>query len=113
MTEPVFTRMNDGYRWLLTRALRAPLIVLAVGVAVSFLAFGLFGGLKKEFSPIEDRGAIIVRIIAPEGASLDYTRDRVKEVERELLPFQEKGIIASITSQLAPVSRGPRRSTRA
>ncbi|MET0427283.1 MAG: efflux RND transporter permease subunit, partial [Microvirga sp.] len=40
--------------------------------------------------------------IAPEGASLDYTRDRVKEVERELLPFQEKGIIASITSQLAP-----------
>ena len=95
LTEPVFTRMNDGYRWLLTRALRAPLIILAVGVAVSFLAFGLFNSLKQEFSPIEDRGAIIVRIIAPEGASLDYTRDRVKEVERELLPFQEQGIIAS------------------
>ncbi|MET0430624.1 MAG: efflux RND transporter permease subunit, partial [Microvirga sp.] len=102
LTEPVFTKMNDGYRWLLTRALRAPLIILAGGVAVSFLAYGLFNGLKQEFSPIEDRGAIIVRIIAPEGASLDYTRDRVKEVERELQPFMDKGVVASITSQLAP-----------
>lgn len=102
MTEPFFTGMNNVYRRLLSRALQAPLVILAMGIAVSFSAYGLFQMVPKEFAPTEDRGAIIIRINAPEGASLDYTRDRVKEVERELLPYQEKGIIASITSQVAP-----------
>jgi len=102
MTEPFFTGMNNVYRRLLSRALKAPLIILAMGVAVSLSAYGLFKIIPQEFAPTEDRGAIIVRISAPEGASLDYTRERVKEVERELLPYQEKGIIASITSQVAP-----------
>jgi len=102
MTEPFFTGMNNVYRRLLSGALKAPLVILAMGVAVSLSAYGLFKMIPQEFAPTEDRGAIIVRISAPEGASLDYTRERVKEVERELLPYQEKGIIASITSQVAP-----------
>jgi multidrug efflux pump len=102
MTEPLFLKMNNGYRWLLSRALRAPLIILAFGGAVSLTAFAFFQMIPKEFSPTEDRGAIIVRIDAPEGSSLDYTRERVKEVEREILPYQEKGIVTSITSQVAP-----------
>ncbi|HST94832.1 MAG TPA: efflux RND transporter permease subunit [Microvirga sp.] len=102
MTEPFFTGMNNVYRRILSRALKAPLVILALGVAVSFSAYGLFQMVPKEFAPTEDRGAIIVRIDAPEGASLDYTRERVREVERELQPYQERGIVASITSQVAP-----------
>ncbi len=102
MTEPFFTGMNNVYRRILSRALKAPLVILALGVAVSFSAYGLFQTVPKEFAPTEDRGAIIVRIDAPEGASLDYTRERVREVERELRPYQERGIVASITSQVAP-----------
>jgi multidrug efflux pump len=102
MTEPFFTGMNNVYRRLLSWALKAPLVILAMGVAVSFAAFGLFKMVPKEFAPTEDRGAILIRIGAPEGASLEYTRERVKEVERELLPYQEKGIVTSITSQVAP-----------
>jgi len=102
MTEPVFTRMNDGYRWLLSRALKAPLVILACGFVVSLLAYNFFQVLPKEFAPTEDRGAIIIQIQAPEGASLDYTRARVQEVEKELVPYQEKGIVLSVTSQVAP-----------
>jgi multidrug efflux pump len=102
MTEPFFTGMNNVYRRILSQALKAPLVILALGVAVSFSAYGLFQMVPKEFAPTEDRGAIIVRIDAPEGASLDYTRERVREVERELQPYQERGIVASITSQVAP-----------
>ncbi|MCB8822331.1 efflux RND transporter permease subunit [Microvirga rosea] len=102
MTEPFFTGMNNVYRRLLSRALKAPLVILALGVAVSFAAYGFFQIIPKEFSPTEDRGAIIVQVSAPEGASLDYTRERVKEVEKQILPYQEKGIVASITSQVAP-----------
>ncbi|MGO4388105.1 efflux RND transporter permease subunit [Microvirga sp. 2YAF29] len=102
MTEPVFQKMNNGYRWLLSRALRIPLVILSVGFLVSLSAYGLFQSLPKEFAPTEDRGAIIVRLQAPEGASLDYTRDRVKEVEKALLPLQEQGLVASMLSQVAP-----------
>jgi multidrug efflux pump len=102
MTEPVFEKMNNGYRWLLSRALRIPLVILSVGFLVSLSAYGLFQALPKEFAPTEDRGAIIVRLQAPEGASLDYTRDRVKEVEKALLPLQEQGLVASMLSQVAP-----------
>ena len=102
MTEPLFEGMNNGYRWLLSRALRAPLVILAIGVAVSFSAYGFFQMLPKEFAPTEDRGAIIVRIQAPEGASLDYTRDRVREIERAIMPLQEQGIVSSMLSQVAP-----------
>jgi multidrug efflux pump len=102
MTEPFFTGMNNVYRRILSWALKAPLVILAMGFVVSLSAYGLFQIVPKEFAPTEDRGAILIRIDAPEGASLDYTRERVKEVERELLPYQERGIVASITSQLAP-----------
>jgi multidrug efflux pump len=102
MTEPVFEKMNNGYRWLLSRALRVPVVILFVGFLVSLSAYGLFQSLPKEFAPTEDRGAIIVRLQAPEGASLDYTRDRVKEVEKALLPLQEQGLVASMLSQVAP-----------
>jgi len=102
MTEPFFTGMNNVYRRLLSRALKAPIVILACGFAVSLLAYNLFQMVPKEFAPTEDRGAIIIQITAPEGSSLDYTRERVKEVERELIPYQEKGIVQSITSQVAP-----------
>ncbi|WP_457092042.1 efflux RND transporter permease subunit, partial [Microvirga sp. P5_D2] len=102
MTEPVFEKMNNGYRWLLSRALRIPVVILFIGFLVSLSAYGLFQSLPKEFAPTEDRGAVIVRLQAPEGASLDYTRDRVKEVEKALLPLQQQGVVASMLSQVAP-----------
>jgi multidrug efflux pump len=37
-TEPVFTGMTNGYRWLLSRALRIPIVILALGAVVSFSA---------------------------------------------------------------------------
>src|SRR5918993_2071016 len=102
LTEPVFERMNSGYRWLLDRALRIPVVILAIGILVSLTAYGLFNAVPKEFSPTEDRGIIIIPIQAPEGASLDYTRDRVREVEQALMPLQEQGLVSSMLSQVAP-----------
>jgi multidrug efflux pump len=58
--------------------------------------------VPKEFAPTEDRGIIIIPITAPEGSSLDYTRERVREVERAIGPLQDKGIVASTLSQVAP-----------
>jgi multidrug efflux pump len=46
------------------------------GAIASYLA------LKKELSPLEDRGYFISLIIAPEGASMDYTDGYVRSVEQ-------------------------------
>ena len=102
MTEPFFNGLNNGYRWLLSRALKAPVLILFIGFLVSLSAYGFFQKVPKEFAPTEDRGVIIIPINAPEGASLDYTRDRVREVEKALMPLQEQGIVSSMLSQVAP-----------
>jgi len=106
-TEPVFTGMNNGYRWLLSRALRIPLVLLAGGVGVSLSAYGLFMAIPKEFAPTEDRGVIIIPIRSPEGASLDYTRERVKEVERAIQPLIDRGVVSTLLSQVAPGFQRP------
>src|SRR3954467_1318912 len=106
-TEPVFVRMNSGYRWLLTRALKVPILILAIGGLVSFGAVNLFQALPKEFAPVEDRGIIIIPITAPEGSSVDYTRERVMEVERALAPFKDKGLFAVTLAIVAPGLQRP------
>jgi multidrug efflux pump len=107
MTEKFFTGMNAGYRWLLVRALGAPIVVLAGGVAISAAAYGFWSVLPKEFAPVEDRGTIIIPITAPEGASYNYTRDSVAQVERVLQPYIDSGVAAGIMGNIAPGFQRP------
>jgi multidrug efflux pump len=106
-TEPAFTGINAGYRAMLKGALAMPIVVLAIGGVVSFAAYGLFNGVKKEFAPTEDRATIFVPITAPEGSSINFTRDRVKEVERVLQPYIDRGVVASTLSIVAPGFQRP------
>ncbi|MEE8246292.1 MAG: efflux RND transporter permease subunit, partial [Alphaproteobacteria bacterium] len=102
VTEPMFEAMRNGYRWLLERALAMPIVVVALAVAVSGVAYNMFEALPREFAPIEDRGIIFIPISAPEGSSLEYTRRYVLEIERELLPLVDEGIAARVFTILAP-----------
>jgi multidrug efflux pump len=107
MTEKIFVGMNEGYRWLLERSLRAPLVVLAGGFAVSALAYVLWANLPKEFAPVEDRGVVIIPITAPEGASFGYTRDAVMQIERVLQPYFDRGVAAAVMGNIAPGFQRP------
>jgi multidrug efflux pump len=106
-TEAFFVGMNDRYQSLLTRALKRPLLVVAAGFLVSLTAYGLFQALPKEFTPTEDRGFTIVSITAPEGASLDYTREQVRKVEKLIQPLQDQGIVQSRLAIIAPGFQRP------
>jgi len=107
LTEPLFEAMNRIYARVLKRALAAPLIVIAVGAAISFGAVQLFKLVPKEFSPVEDRGIIIVPVTAPESASLAYTRARVREVEALLKPYFDNGTVESSLTIVAPGFQRP------
>jgi multidrug efflux pump len=80
--ERFFAGMTAGYQRVLGGTLRhrwivgVAFVVILVAVVVTFLT------LKKELSPSEDRGYFLSWILAPEGASMEYTDRNVRAVER-------------------------------
>jgi multidrug efflux pump len=76
--EALAERYGRGLRW----ALGHRGIIGIAAVVTVLVAAGLFKyGLKREFIPAEDRGYFITYIIAPEGASLQYTDEYQRRVE--------------------------------
>jgi len=106
-TEPFFVGMGNVYKAMLRRALHMPFVVLAIGGVISFMAYGFFNTIQKEFAPTEDRSTIFIPISAPEGSSLSYTRERLREVEKVLQPYIDRGIIASNLGIVAPGFQRP------
>ncbi len=79
--ERFFTGMNAAYRRSLGVVLKywwAVAVVFALVVASATL---LYKSLKSELSPLEDRGFFLSLIVAPEGASMDYTDGYMRQVE--------------------------------
>ena len=101
-SQPVFNALNRSYGVLLRLALGAPIIVVAIAVALSAVSYNLFQMLPREFAPIEDRGVLFIPVLAPEGSSLDYTRDQVQQLEKRLKPIVERGDARSVLSLVAP-----------
>ncbi|UCF30860.1 MAG: efflux RND transporter permease subunit [bacterium] len=71
--EAVIVAMTEGYRRLLQWSLRASFVVILVGLLIAGGAYFLFGMLKSELAPTEDRGVILSIGIGPEGSTVAYT----------------------------------------
>ncbi len=91
-----FDHIRNGYSWLLQGALKGRWLVV-------LLFFGILGGttwlmqqLPSEYAPKEDRGAFFVLVNGPEGASYDYMREYMDEIERRLMPLVESGEITRL-----------------
>jgi len=77
-TERFFVAMNNAYRrslaWVVARrrwVIGAYLGLIAVMVSLGWM-------LKSELSPLEDRGFFISVLVAPDGATMDYTDSYAK-----------------------------------
>lgn len=103
-SENGFLLLNKGYEWLLDKTLSFPIIIVAIGIAFSAASYSLFKEVPKEFAPTEDRGVFLVVLMAPEGATLNYTRDYLLEVEDQLSAIGPKGSqeIDTLFGVLAP-----------
>ncbi|MFB9951823.1 efflux RND transporter permease subunit [Rhizobium puerariae] len=86
------------YAVALRFCLNAPLVVIAFSVIFSIAAYNVFGLVKSELTPREDRATIMLRLTAPQGVSLDYTRDQMQRVEENLKPLRDSGEITNIFS---------------
>ncbi|MFO1323132.1 MAG: efflux RND transporter permease subunit [Burkholderiales bacterium] len=79
--EQGFDAFTDGYRWLLTAALRERWVVVLGWLITLVAGATLFMVLKSELSPIEDRGVVFGLVTAPQGSTPQYTSDQLKPIE--------------------------------
>ncbi|HKX95957.1 MAG TPA: efflux RND transporter permease subunit, partial [Methylibium sp.] len=77
--------MTNGYTRVLRWTLAHRWVVVLVMLGSAGSAYVLFSGMKSELSPIEDRGVIFTSVSGPDGATLDYTRRYMLEIERQSL----------------------------
>jgi len=80
--ERFFVAMSAGYERLLRASLSRRGVVVALFVAMAAGGSALFMTTKSELSPLEDRGFFLGIMIAPEGATKEYTDDYARVWER-------------------------------
>jgi HAE1 family hydrophobic/amphiphilic exporter-1 len=87
--------IDGGTAWLvrsLRRLVRWRAIVAVIFLALLAATYWVYTRLPSGFVPDEDQGYVMVLIQAPQGASLDYTMNIVKQTERimQRLPESER-----------------------
>ncbi len=87
--------LNALYRRCLHICLDAPWIAVLVAVLFAATAFTLFGSIRQELTPSEDRAVVLLRINAPQGVSLDYTTQQMQKIEKLIQPLRDSGEIRS------------------
>ena len=69
--------------------LNARWIVVAVMLVSAGAIAWVLPGMKRELSPLEDRGQVLAVVTAPDGATLGYTNRYVDAIERMGAPYKE------------------------
>ena len=68
------TKGTDLYRRSLHRLLRHRAIAVVLFLATLGVAYFIYGRVPRSFVPTEDQGYFMVVVLAPSGASLEYTK---------------------------------------
>jgi len=89
---------SSFYKRTLRACLNAPLVVIVVSLMFAGAALSAFSLVTNELTPREDRASVSLRLTAPQGVSLDYTKDQMQRVEENLQPLRDSGEIRNIYS---------------
>jgi multidrug efflux pump len=92
----VFGVVRGGYLWMLKGSVRHKWIIGLVFVGILFGNYSLLQQIPSEYAPKEDRGAFFVLVNGPEGATYDYMKDYMDEIERRLMPLVEAGEVTRL-----------------
>jgi multidrug efflux pump len=84
-----FERLEETYGKIVRGALQHRLLVIVGGVLLVVLSAVLFMRIPSELVPTEDRGIGFGIVLAPEGATLDYTDRYMRQIEQRLLSLPE------------------------
>ena len=85
-----FDGLGRTYEGILRFSMKVRPLVVIGGLALVAVAVWLFGVLPEELVPTEDRGTAFGIVLAPEGATLEYTDRYMRMIEAQLLPLPER-----------------------
>lgn len=80
-----FHRLANLYQVLLGVTLRWRWLTVLVAIGLFGGSLLLLGRISKEFIPAQDQSMFLMRVQTPVGSSLEYTSERIKEIEKYLL----------------------------
>jgi hydrophobic/amphiphilic exporter-1 (mainly G- bacteria), HAE1 family len=83
---------------MMDKAIRAPLIVLAVAGAFVIIAAGAAGSLSSSITPDEDRGFFLIQARGASDTSVEYLETQVTQIEAILAPYRDSGDISAVQS---------------
>jgi len=83
--DSAFKRISSLYAATLHRVIRHPWLVIAGALLIFGSSLALLGKLPVEYLPREDRGMALTRVTAPDGSSLEYTSNYVREIEKIMM----------------------------
>ena len=95
-------KFRKFYRESLMKSQSNPKKVLIFSVVIIIVSLVLFQVTQKELAPTEDRGVFIIVVSTPEGSTLKYTDNIVKQVEEYLIPYKENNEIKKLFAVVAP-----------
>jgi multidrug efflux pump len=85
-----FDKLNKVYERSVRLALHHRILTVTGAAAALLCAYILFRILPSELVPVEDRGFGFGIVIAPEGATIEYTDSYVLQIEKILLNLPER-----------------------
>ena len=96
------SKFRKFYRESLIKSQNNPRKVFIFSIVVIAVSLVLFQVIQKELAPTEDRGVFIIVVSTPEGSTLDYTDNIVKQVEEYLVTYKENNEIKKLFAVVAP-----------
>ncbi len=91
-----FTVVNRIYRRALGFVLKHPVLPMVVLAGIIASSVWLVKVLPEEYTPDEDRGSFFTFVRGPEGATFDYMKPYVDEIERRMMPYVESGEVRRV-----------------
>ncbi len=92
-----FDWLNDIYARTLSFALRHKVVMVAAALLTVAASVVLVRFIPSELVPVEDRGIGFGIVLAPEGATLDYTDAYMRQVEERIMALPERrGLFTAI-----------------
>ena len=96
LVDSVFARIRSAYLRLLRLALQHKWVVGLIFLGILAGTQWLLASIPGEYAPKEDRGAFFLLVNGPEGASYDYMKAYMDEIERRLMPLVETGEVTRL-----------------
>ena len=100
-----FDKFRVFYAGALKVALKFRYVVLLVFALMVGTSVFFLNAVPSEYAPKEDRGAFFVLVNGPEGASYEFTKEYMEEIEKRLMPYVESGEVTRLLVR-APRSFG-------